>query len=138
MGGTYGGVRKPTNFICLVLKMLRIQPDNAVIIELIRNESYKYVRILGAFYMRLIGKSSEVYRYLDPLYNDYRKTRVRTMQGTYQLSHVDEIIDDLLRKDIVFDTSLPRIQRRSILELHGMISPRVTGIENEFEENEEH
>lgn len=29
-GGTYGGARKPTNFMCLILKMLQIQPYKEV------------------------------------------------------------------------------------------------------------
>lgn len=47
VGGTYGGVRKPCEFMCLVLKMLQIQPDKEIILEYIRNEDYKYVRLLG-------------------------------------------------------------------------------------------
>lgn len=46
-GGTYGGQRKPTNFMCLILKMLQIQPDKEIIIEYIRSEDFKYVRLLG-------------------------------------------------------------------------------------------
>jgi pre-mRNA-splicing factor 38A len=46
-GGTYGGQRKPTNFMCLILKMLQIQPHKEIIIEYIKNEDFKYVRLLG-------------------------------------------------------------------------------------------
>merc|ERR1712093_277306 len=92
------------------MKMLQIQPDKEVIIELIRNEDYKYVRFLGAFYFRLTRNSVEIYQYLDPLYNDFRKIRVRTTEGTYAASHVDELIDELLTRDMFFDTALPRIQ----------------------------
>lgn len=35
------------------------------------------MRALGAFYLRLTGKSKEIYQYLEPLLNDYRKLRVR-------------------------------------------------------------
>ncbi len=31
------------------------------------------VAAAGAFYMRLVGRPLEVYQYLEPLYNDYRK-----------------------------------------------------------------
>jgi len=48
LGGTYGGQRKPTNFICLVLKLLQLQPDKEIVVEFIKNEDYKYVRVLGA------------------------------------------------------------------------------------------
>ena len=43
-----GGARKPAEFLCLVLKLLQIQPDKEIIIEYIKNEDYKYVRVLGA------------------------------------------------------------------------------------------
>jgi hypothetical protein len=36
---------------------------------------FRYVRALGAFYMRLVGTSVEIYKYLEPLYNDYRKMK---------------------------------------------------------------
>lgn len=47
LGGTYGGARKPSKFVCLLLKLLQLQPDKDIIIEFIKNEDYKYVRILG-------------------------------------------------------------------------------------------
>ena len=46
-GGTYGGARKPTNFMCLLLKLLQLQPEKEIIIEFIKNDDYKYVRLLG-------------------------------------------------------------------------------------------
>lgn len=39
------------------------------------------MRILGAFYLRLVGKPTDVYQYLEPLYNDYRKLRRQTADG---------------------------------------------------------
>ena len=49
VGGSYGGNSKPTRFLCLVLKMLQIQPDEDIVEELISNEDFKYVRALGRF-----------------------------------------------------------------------------------------
>ena len=43
IGGIYGGNIKPTPFLCLILKMLQIQPDKDIIIEFIRQEDFKYV-----------------------------------------------------------------------------------------------
>lgn len=42
LGGTFGGSRKPTPFMCLVMKMLQIQPEKEIVIEFIKNEDYKY------------------------------------------------------------------------------------------------
>lgn len=83
LGGTYGGNRKPTPFMCLVMKMLQIQPEKEIVIEFIKNEDYKYVRILGAFYLRITGSDIDVYRYLEPLYNDYRKLRRKLADGRW-------------------------------------------------------
>ena len=52
-GGIYGGNNRATEFLCLTLKLLQIQPEKEIILEFIKNEDHKYVRLLGAFYMRL-------------------------------------------------------------------------------------
>ena len=33
--------------MCLMLKLLQLQPEKEIIVEFIRNEDYKYVRVLG-------------------------------------------------------------------------------------------
>lgn len=136
-GGTYGGNRKPTPFLCLALKMLQIQPDKDIIVEFIKNEDYKYVRVLGAFYLRLTGTVADVYQYLEPLYNDYRKIRHKLSDGNFTLTHVDEFIDELLTKDYSCDTALPRIQKRWVLEASGTLEPRRSALEDDFDEEEE-
>ncbi|GJM99670.1 hypothetical protein PR202_ga16791 [Eleusine coracana subsp. coracana] len=136
-GGTYGGNRKPTPFLCLALKMLQIQPDKDIVVEFIKNEDYKYVRVLGAFYLRLTGTVADVYQYLEPLYNDYRKIRHKLSDGKFTCTHVDEFIDELLTKDYSCDTALPRIQKRWVLEASGTLEPRRSALEDDFEEEEE-
>ena len=110
VGGVYAGNIKPTPFLCLTLKMLQIQPQKDIVIEFIRNEDFKYVRALGAYYMRLTGTSLDCYKYLEPLLDDYRKIRIRDRNGQYHLSHMDEFVDQLLREDRVADIQLPRLQ----------------------------
>ena len=41
----------------------------------------RYVRCLGAVYLRLVGETLEVYNYLEPLYNDYRKIKRKNRNG---------------------------------------------------------
>ena len=43
---------------------------------------YRYVRCLGAMYLRIIGTGLECYKYLEPLYNDYRKIKFKNRQGS--------------------------------------------------------
>ncbi|KAL6578940.1 hypothetical protein OROMI_009156 [Orobanche minor] len=137
LGGTHGGNRKPTPFMCLVMKMLQIQPDKEIVVEFIKNPEYKYVRVLGAFYLRLTAADIDVYRYLEPLYNDYRKLRFKSNDGKFTLTHVDEFIDELLTKDYSCDIALPRIKKRGTLETIGSLEARRSAIEDDFEEEEE-
>lgn len=61
------------------------------------------------FYLRLVGTQEEIFNYLEPFYNDYRKIIYRNLDGKYKLIYMDEFVDDLLRKDIVCEITLPRI-----------------------------
>nr|KAG5710317.1 hypothetical protein BaRGS_009033 [Batillaria attramentaria] len=136
IGGVYGGNVKPTPFLCLILKMLQIQPEKDIVVEFIRNEDFKYVRALGAAYMRLTGTSLDCYKYLEPLYYDYRKMRRMNREGKFELIHMDEYIDQLLREERAFDIILPRIQKRNVLEESNQLETRVSAIEEDIEEME--
>ena len=137
IGGTFGGIREPSKFIMLMLKMLQIQPEKEIVVEFIKNEDYKYVRALGAFYMRLTGKPVEVYQYLEPLYNDYRKLRRRLADGSYTISRMDEFIEECLREDYLLDIALPHLPARVQLEQSGQLAgPRRSALEEELDELE--
>lgn len=101
IGGVHSGNIKPTPFLCLILKMLQIQPEKDIVVEFIKNEEFKYVRALGAFYMRLTGTSLDCYKYLEPLYNDNRKLRRQNRSAQFEIVHMDEFIDELLREERV-------------------------------------
>uniref|UniRef100_A0A8C6M9D0 Pre-mRNA-splicing factor 38A n=1 Tax=Nothobranchius furzeri TaxID=105023 RepID=A0A8C6M9D0_NOTFU len=136
VGGVYGGNIKPTPFICLTLKMLQIQPEKDIIVEFIKNEDFKYVRLLGAMYMRLTGTAVDCYKYLEPLYNDYRKVKCQNRNGEFELMHVDEFIDELLHAERVCDIILPRLQKRQVLEEAEMLDPRISALEEDLDEVE--
>lgn len=137
VGGVYGGNIKPSPFLCLILKMLQIQPEKDIIVEFIKNEEFKYVRVLGAFYMRLVGTSLDCYKYLEPLLNDYRKLRRQNRLGQFELVHVDEFIDELLREDRICDVILPRLQKRHVLEENNETEPRVSALDDDLDEGME-
>lgn len=136
IGGVYSGNVKPSPFLCLTLKMLQIQPDKDIIIEFISQDAFKYVRALGAFYLRLTAPSIEIWKYLEPLYNDFRKLRLMDRMGKFTVIHMDEFIDMLLRDDRVFDVILPRISKRQIHEEAEELEPRVSALEDDLEEIE--
>ena len=137
IGGIYGGNNRATEFLCLTLKMLQIAPEREIVIEFIKNEDHKYARLLGAFYLRLVGNSAEVYRYLEPLLNDYRKVRRRVKSGGCELTTVDAFIDELLTKDFCCDIALPRLAKRFALEATGALEERKSLLEEEVGEGED-
>ena len=133
IGGTYAGNNKPTPFLCLVLKLLQLQPEREIILEYIRNDEFKYLRALGAFYLRLTGKAEEIYNYLEPLLNDYRKLIHRDLKG-WEVTYMDVFVDQLLHEELVCDISLPHLSKRHKLEDLGVLSPRKSILEDEFNE----
>ncbi|XP_012224410.1 pre-mRNA-splicing factor 38 [Linepithema humile] len=134
LGGVYGGNVKPTPFLCLILKMLQIQPEKDIIVEFIKNEEFKYVRALGALYMRLTGSSLDCYKYLEPLFNDNRKLRHQNKQGVFELVHMDEFIDNLLRDERSCDVILPRIQKRHVLEENNELEAKISALEDDMDD----
>jgi pre-mRNA-splicing factor 38A len=128
-GGIYGGAGKPSPFICLVLKLLQLQPDEDIIFEYIYNEDFKYLRALGAFYLRLTANAVTVYNILEPLYCDYRKLAYRSTSG-WEIKRMDEFIDELLCEELVCDIALPHILGRHQLELQGLMIPYKSCLSN--------
>jgi pre-mRNA-splicing factor 38A len=113
----------------------------------------RYLRILAAFYIRLVGKPKQIYELLEPLLEDYQKLRIRLpsnllnmsfiklsylsllLDGDYTITHVDEFIDQLLTEERVCDTILPRIPKRHILEESDELLPRISPLERDLYEN---
>jgi len=48
IGGVYGNQR-PTEFLCLLLKLLQIQPEKEILVEYLRAEEFKCVLFLLQF-----------------------------------------------------------------------------------------
>ncbi|VDP89577.1 unnamed protein product [Echinostoma caproni] len=134
VGGVFGGNVKPTPFLCLALKMLQIQPDKDIVIEFIKQEPYKYARALGAFYLRLVGESVEIYKYLETLYNDFRRLKFQDRNGNFSLIYMDDFIDSLLTEERVCDVILPRLQKRSVLEETNLLEPRLSLLNEDLDD----
>jgi len=70
-----------TPLLILLFRTHNILSTTTTSNKYIKNPDFKYVRILGAFYLRLVGRPVDIYKYLELLYSDYRKVRHRTNQG---------------------------------------------------------
>ncbi|KAI5812392.1 PRP38 family-domain-containing protein [Pyronema omphalodes] len=131
LGGTYSN-QKPTPFICLLLKLLQLQPEKPIILAYLQDPDFKYLRCLAALYIRLTWKTVEIFQTLEPLMGDYRKVRIRGMGG-WRLGYVDEFIDSLLVEERVCDIALPRMMTRAQLEDLGELEPRESLLGSEVE-----
>jgi len=129
IGGTFSGMGKPTKFLSLTLKLLQLQPDKNVIQTFLEQNHFKYLKVLGAFYLRLTGRPQDIYEMLDPLYADYSKLKYRDV-NEWKLIHVDEFIDELLTKPICCGIAMPRLPIRKTLQEDGYLEegPRLTAL----------
>eukprot|EP00927_Polykrikos_kofoidii_P017833 TRINITY_DN18171_c0_g1_i1.p1 TRINITY_DN18171_c0_g1~~TRINITY_DN18171_c0_g1_i1.p1 ORF type:complete len:459 (-),score=96.22 TRINITY_DN18171_c0_g1_i1:551-1927(-) len=137
VGGTYGGRRRPAKFLCLILKMLQIQPDEDVILEYIKQSDLKYLRALGILYYRLSAPAMKVYTTLEPLFADYRKLRFRDMTGKMTLIHMDELVDWCFREETICDVTLPQLPKRQVLELANDLPLYQSILEDDLDDLEE-
>ncbi|BEJ13765.1 hypothetical protein CspHIS471_0309390 [Cutaneotrichosporon sp. HIS471] len=131
IGGVYER-QTPTPFMCLLLRLLQLQPDKEILFEYLLAEEFKYLRALAVMYIRLTFRSMEVFEMLEPLMKDYRKLRYRQVGG-YTLTTFDEFIDELLTQDRVCDIILPRLIQRAVLEETEGLAPRKSLLEDEDE-----
>lgn len=131
IGGTMGPNQQPTKFLCLTLKLLQILPDTETIVEdFIQQNHFKYVRVLGSFYLRLTGRPSDIYQALEPLYGDFSKLKVRERQE-WKLTYMDQVVHELLTQPYFVGITLPRLPARMNLQQEGFLDdgPRQTRLE---------
>jgi len=136
IGGVYGNQR-PTEFLCLLLKLLQIQPEKEILVEYLQADEFKYLRALAAMYIRMTFRAVDVYEMLEPLLKDYRKFRYRDMAG-YTLTFMDEFVDQLITEERVCDIILPRLAKRQVLEENGDIGPRKSRLLDALEGKSDH
>ncbi|CAD8140089.1 unnamed protein product [Paramecium octaurelia] len=137
VGATYSGTGKPLPFLCLLMKLLQINPEKEIIIEFLKSKDYKYISALAMFYVRFTSKPKEAYPAIEQFYADFRKIRIRNLDGTFAIWHMDELAEKLLNEEIIFGISLPRFQKRWILEELGQLEPRKSVLEEELQNQEQ-
>jgi pre-mRNA-splicing factor 38A len=123
IGGTLGANKMPHAFLCLITKLLDIQPNKEILSYYINQTHFKYLRLLAALYVRMTANSADVYTILEPLYADRRKILFQTTSGQYEIKYIDEIIELLLNQPKVFDIMLPFMNTRLQLESAKKLKP---------------
>lgn len=126
-----------SRFMCLLFRLIHIQPPIDVVLWLVdfRNHKFKYICVLFSLYYRIICENPvEIYNVLEPLLEDYRKIRVFDLDGTVKIAHVDEIIDGLLETSKFYGITLPLLTKRWVLEEKGELEERESKLMEEFEQ----
>lgn len=98
--------------------------------------SFKYLRAVAAFYIRLTMEPVQVYKTLEPLLLDRRKLKYRR-QGGFTLTYLDEFVDNLLTAPRMCGTSLPALPPRSVLEDLDLLDPRESPLADEVDDMDE-
>lgn len=111
---------RPTDFLCLVYKLVLIAPSSDIVVEMLRQPYFKYLTAAAAVYIRLLYNPLLVHQLLEPLYADYRKLRCVGRDGAQRLLCVDELVDALLTQERFFDLLLPTMPARAKLERVGL------------------
>lgn len=132
VGGMYASGVKVSQFLCLLYKMIHLQPDRDIVKLYLSQEEWKYLRVLAAFYVRLTWKPKDVFETLEPLLEDRRKIKYRGKEGV-SLTYVDEFVDRLLTEERVCDIQLPRLPARITLEDQGVLEPRESALQSDID-----
>lgn len=137
VGGT-DSQGKPSPFLCCIYRLLEIEPSEEILLQVyldqLGSKEFKYLTTAILVYIRLVMPPVRVYQLLEPYYVDYRKLRLRLrlpefdpvskLPIHYKLTHMDEVVDELLTNERVFNIFLPRMVPRSALLEKGLLGPR--------------
>lgn len=76
LGGITGPQQKVELFLCLVFRLLQIQPPPPIILEMLQQDAHKYLRVGAMMFIRLLGSVPLLREAREVGLNDYRKIRV--------------------------------------------------------------
>jgi pre-mRNA-splicing factor 38A len=122
IGGLYGTMKQPCEFYCLFLKLLELEPSEAVIDSFLSTRTWqmKHLRMLASLYVRFTYPPESVYLILEPLLCHYNKIAVLKDDG-YSVQHFDEIIHCFLKDKFWCGITFPPLTPRG--ELGERLSP---------------
>ena len=113
VGGLYGHLKQPCEFLCLFLKLLELEPSRDIILYFLNTKCWqmKHLRLLAALYVRFTFPPEDVYRFLEPLLLQYNQVAI-LRDDAFQITHFDEIIHSFLHDEFWCGVSLPPLTPR--------------------------
>jgi pre-mRNA-splicing factor 38A len=103
--GTMEPSGRPFPFVCLLVKLFQLLPSQEIIQFFVDQEEFKYLKVLGLLYMRIVYRDKKL---LLPHLQDYRKVRV--YDNEWKLLHIDDVVDSLLNDGHFIGLTLPLIK----------------------------
>lgn len=113
VGGLFGTMKQPCNFLCLFLKLLELEPSETVIASFLETKTWqmKHLRLLAALYVRFAYPPETVYIALEPLLLQY--TRVAVLDsGGFEVKRFDEVVHAFIRQKFWCGVSFPPMTPR--------------------------
>ena len=147
LGFCYGGVNRPSPFLCLLTKMMQLEPDSETLMSFIeysegspandlemRKIDLRYLRALTVVYIRLVCKSSAIFSLLEKLLPDYRTLFAVDPSGAFIRLSVDELIEMLLDPENrpVFGFIFPHLVKREVLQRRGEVDMYASELDSEL------
>ncbi|KAH0801649.1 PRP38 family protein [Histomonas meleagridis] len=113
VGGLYGHLKLPCEFLCLFLKLLELEPSRDIILYFLNTRCWqmKHLRLLAALYVRFTFPPEEVYIVLEPLLMQYNQVAI-LRDDEFQITHFDEIIHSFIHDEFWCGVSLPPLTPR--------------------------
>ena len=148
VGFLFGGFNKPTEFFCLLVKLIQIKPNVDIVQAYLdhtecrptndlheQSRDLRYFRALVAVYVRLVASPATAYSLLEPLLKDYRTLFALTPSGTFERMTMDGFVEMLLDEsgEPVYGFQLPHLTRRKLLADRGSIGPFVSVLDADIE-----
>lgn len=134
IGTVHGTPLMPTRFMCLLVKLLQLMPPFDVILEMLKQPSFRYLRCLAALFVRMTANAADVYRVLEALIPDYRPIKVRPRDGPIYSSSVDEFVTELLTAEGSWGVCVPlrTLPPRALLVQRGELEQRESLLRGEL------
>lgn len=131
VGGTKSSYKKPTKYICIILKLLHMKIDKNIIMLYLTNDNI-HLKAVAAFYIRLVSDSESIYKILEPLFNNYTNILYLDESDHKRDIGFDELIELLLFEEEIFAVKLPRLVERNILVKRGILKKYSFKFEDEL------
>jgi pre-mRNA-splicing factor 38A len=147
VGFCHGGLNRPTPFLCLLTKMVQLEPEMDTLISLLefsdgspsndldsQKMDLRYLRALSAVYIRLVCNSPTIFKLLDKLLSDYRTVFAIDQSGEFLRLSLDQFIEMLLDPDNrpVLGFVFPHLVKREVLQKRGEIDEYASKLDSEL------